>query len=73
MDGWTKIKGAAKYAGVSERTVRTWMAREGLRHSKVRGTILIKREWLDQFLTGFEVKPDAKVDGIVAEMMKGFE
>ena len=41
-DGWAKIKTAAKYAGISERTMREWL-KQRLRHARLpTGTILVK-------------------------------
>ena len=58
MDGWTKIKQAAKYAGVSERTVRDWL-KNGLKHSRLTsGTVLIKYTSIDAYLERFEVRDD---------------
>jgi excisionase family DNA binding protein len=58
VEGWGKIKQAAQYAGVSERTFRPWL-QQGLRHVRLKsGTILIKFEWIDQFLEGFESTDD---------------
>ena len=51
--GWAKVKKAAKYADVSERTFRDWL-KDGLRHSRVRGTILISYAALDEYLMGFD-------------------
>jgi hypothetical protein len=54
MQGWTKIKGASVYAGVSPRTVRTWMKR-GLRYSRLEsGTVLFSYRWIDKFIEQFE-------------------
>ena len=48
--GWLKIKDAAKYAGVSERTFEDWL-KSGLKFVQVpSGLRLIKLEWIDQFL-----------------------
>jgi hypothetical protein len=48
--GWAKAKVAARYAGVSERTFRQWL-KDGLKHSRLRsGTILVKYEWIDEYL-----------------------
>jgi excisionase family DNA binding protein len=58
VDGWTKIKQAAKYAGVSERTVRDWL-KNGLKHSRITsGTVLIKYASIDAYLERFEVRDD---------------
>ena len=42
-DGWAKMKNVGKYAGIPERTFRSWL-KEGLRHAGLpSGTILLKR------------------------------
>jgi hypothetical protein len=69
MIGWTKIKGAARYAGISERCFRSWL-KQGLRHIRMNtGTILIKYSWIDQFLESFEVQEN-EVSRIVSEVEK---
>jgi hypothetical protein len=68
MDGWAKIKPAAKHAGVSERTLRDWL-KMGLRHTRLpSGTILIKFSHLDGFLAQFEVN-DNEVDQIADKIL----
>ena len=67
--GWAKVKGAAKYAGVSERTFRDWL-KDGLRHSRLStGTILVAYAAIDEYLVGFEVNEN-QVDDIVDEVMQ---
>ena len=52
---WLKVKSAAAYADVSERTIRTWL-KSGLRHVRPNGgSILIKVAWMDEFLENSEV------------------
>lgn len=69
MDGWAKIKMAAAYAGISERTMRT-LLKEGLKHSRLpSGTILLKYEWIDAYFESFVGTEDA-VDKIVNETMR---
>ena len=69
MEGWAKIKQAAKYVGVSERTFRPWL-QQGLRHVRLKsGTILIKYSWIDDYLGTMEVTTH-EVDEIVAELEK---
>ena len=74
MDGWLRISAAAIYAGnVSERTVREWIKRKGLRYARVGGLILIKVEWLDEFLAGFENSTglaDRIAEEVIAEVRK---
>jgi excisionase family DNA binding protein len=69
--GWLKVKEAAKYCGLSERKIRS-LLKEGLRHSRLRsGTILIKVEWVDEYLGGFEAQEN-EVDRIVDEVVREF-
>jgi predicted site-specific integrase-resolvase len=68
MQGWGKIKAAAEYAGIKERTMRNWL-KSGLRHSRIpKGTILIKYEWIDEYLEAFAEREN-RVDQIVKETM----
>ena len=70
LRGWLKVKEAAVYCDMSERTIRSWL-KDGLRYSRLRsGTILIKIEWIDDFLGRFEVQEN-EVDRIVEEVVKG--
>lgn len=70
MDGWLKVKNAAKYADVSERTLRSWF-KGGLRYSKLRtGTILTNRAWIDDYLTGFEYQEN-EVDKVADDVCRG--
>jgi excisionase family DNA binding protein len=73
MKGWLKPKPAAEYADVGERTLRTWLKEETLRSSRVRGTVLIKTQWLDEFLERHEVSSRNELEGIVDEVMRGLE
>ena len=51
--GWGKIKAAADYAGVSDRTLEDWL-KNGLRYVQLpSGHRLIKFEWIDQYLETF--------------------
>jgi len=70
--GWAKVKEAAKYAGVSVRTLRDWL-KNGLRHSRVSaGMILVSYAAIDEYLVGFEVNENEVVD-IVDEVVKEFQ
>lgn len=74
QEGWGKIKVAGKYAGLSERTMRD-LLKQGLKYSKLpTGTILIKFQWIDEFLEGFTVKDSQKdqIDEIVNDTLKDF-
>ena len=72
LRGWLKVKDAAVYSGMSERTIRT-LLKQGLRHSRLSsGTILIKIEWIDEFLERWEAEEN-EVDRIVDEVVRGLE
>jgi excisionase family DNA binding protein len=67
--GWAKVKEAARYAGVSVRTLRDWL-KNGLRHSRISaGMILVSYAAIDEYLVGFEVHKN-QVDDIVDEVMQ---
>jgi hypothetical protein len=69
MKGWTKIKAASVYAGISPRTMRKWL-NQGLRHSRLpSGTIILSFDAVDEFLSSFEVQND-EVERIVEELEK---
>ena len=69
MSEWMKPSKAAEYSGISERTLRDWL-KEGLRHARLKsGSILIKREWLDEYLSSFEVLENT-VDDIFSDVCK---
>ncbi len=71
MVGWGKIKAAAKYAGLSERTFRD-LLKKGLKHSRLpSGTILIRYVDIDKFFERFS-HDENRVDRIVDQVMKDF-
>ena len=68
--GWAKVKEAAKYSSVSERTFRDWL-KNGLRCSRLpSGTILIPYAWIDEYLMGFADKGTNQVDEIAEQLVK---
>ena len=69
MQGWLKIRPSASYCNMSERTLRGWL-KEGLKHSRIKGTVLIKVSDLDQYLKGFAVDGN-QVDQLVDGMVRG--
>ena len=72
MKGWLKPKAAAEYCDIGERTLRTWLKEDSLRSAKIRGTTLIKVQWLDEFIEHHELSQDNKVDQIVSDVCKEF-
>jgi predicted site-specific integrase-resolvase len=69
VKGWAKVKVAAKYAGVSERTLRNWL-KDGLKFSRLNsGTVLVRYDDIDDFLNSFAVSK-SKVDEIVDSVFK---
>ena len=71
MTGWLRVKGAAEYCSISERTFRDWL-RQGLKFSRLpSGTILIRISDLDSFLESFAVDENQqaeRIDRIVSEV-----
>jgi excisionase family DNA binding protein len=76
VPGWLKIKDAAKYAGVSERTLEDWL-KQGLKFAQIpSGLRLIKPEWIDNYLERYIQDPVSKqtrqihqiVDGVLKEL-----
>ena len=68
MDAWFRIPEAAEYASISCRTLRMWL-REGLKHAKVRGVILLKSTWIDEYIEGF-AETSNRADEIVNDCLK---
>ena len=71
MEGWARVKKAAKYADVSERTMRSWM-KDGLRYSRLSsGMIRIRYSAIDDFLEALDTgrQPMLNID----EMYKTHE
>ena len=71
--GYGKVKEAARYAGVSPRTLRKFL-KQGLKHVRLpTGTILIRYGWIDEFLERFEVEAGQdRVDKLVEEVTREF-
>jgi excisionase family DNA binding protein len=66
--GFAKVKTAAKYANISERTLRTWL-KEGLPHFRPGGTILIAYRDIDLWMEQFRVD-HSRVESIVNEIVE---
>jgi hypothetical protein len=72
IPGWARIKEAASYSGVKERTLRSCL-KVGLKHSRLpSGTILIKLAWIDEYLEGFQ-ETENRVNSIVEETMESLK
>lgn len=74
IEGWASVKKAAKYADVSERTIRSWM-KDRLRYSRLpSGMIRIRYCAIDDFLEAHHVDErkiiDAIVDGVIKSLTK---
>ena len=68
MKGWCKIRVAAGYAGISDRTLEDWL-KQGLKYVRLpTGTRLLKYEWIDEYLESF-VEAENQVDTVVHEML----
>ena len=71
MDGWAKVKEAAKFSGVSEKTFRGWL-KDGLRHSRLpSGRILVRYHDIDEYLKRFEIC-ESEIDKQVNEILRDF-
>lgn len=69
MQGWAKVKKAAKYSGVSERTFRDWL-KAGLPHTRLpTGTILVRFDDIDNYLSKFQTSSDV-IETAVNELLK---
>ncbi|MDY6951018.1 MAG: hypothetical protein SWE60_05870 [Thermodesulfobacteriota bacterium] len=71
IPGWMRVKSAGQYMNVSERSVRNYL-KEGLRHARFRGSVFIKREWIDEFLEGFEVDHENEADRLVEDIFNEY-
>lgn len=72
MNGWGKIKVAAEYAGVSERTMWDWL-KQGLRHSRLpSGHVLIAYSDIDAYLRRFQVDNDV-IENAVDEIFNSMK
>jgi len=54
MKKWLTIAQGAKHANVSKRTLQGWL-KQGLRYSKINGTVRLREDWLNSFIEGNEV------------------
>ena len=68
QDKWFRIEESIEYAKVSKRTFRDWLYKLGLKHSRVGGVVLIKRDDIDHFIET-HVQDTGETDRIVEEVM----
>ena len=66
--GWAKVRKAAQYAGISERTLWTW-ASQGMPYAKINGTALFNYEDLDAYIRKHTVNRN-EVKEIVKDVLK---
>ena len=68
--GFLSLRQAAKWAGVSTKTLKRWIAR-GLPKYQAghRSKVLIRTRDIEEFLTRFET-PQMELNGLVDEVMK---
>jgi len=69
IPGYLNKQAAAEYAGVSKGTIRNWM-KDGLRHIRRGNVVLIKPEWIDDFLEPHEDMTYQKLKKMVDEMVR---
>ena len=68
---WKKIRDAAQYIGMSERTVRE-LLKQGLPHSRLpSGTVLVELEQIDEWLRGFSVEQQQQA--IIQDLLSGIK
>jgi hypothetical protein len=72
MDQWLDIKGISeKKVAACPRWLREQL-KNGLRHIRVGGKLLVKESWLDEYLENFEVNKN-QVDEIVDTVIRGLK
>ena len=68
---WMRVKGGSDYAGVKERTFRSWF-RRGLVHCRLpSGLVLIHSDDIDTFIRQYENRGN-DVDEIVESVVQDF-
>ena len=68
---WKKIRDAAQYIGMSERTVRE-LLKQGLPHSRLpSGTVLVELEQIDEWLRGFSIEQQQQA--IIQDLLSGIK
>ncbi len=72
MDGWLRIKDVSEFCHVSQRTVRSWIKKDGLKISKIHGIVLVKIENLNRFLEQYAEMDNAQseLNNIVNDVLR---
>lgn len=75
VQGWAKVGKAAKYDGISPRTVEDWLKEGILRYTKLPSEVrLIKYQWIDEALERFELNSKENlVSRIVDDALNKFQ
>jgi hypothetical protein len=72
-DSYLPLKALARYAGLSVRSLRGYLAHPArpLPHYRMAGKILVKRSEFDVWMNAFRHEQPSRVDAIVADVIKG--
>jgi len=74
---WLTLRQVTQYAGVCERTLRTWLHRatDALPAVRVDGKFLVRRSEFDAWLGHHRIQPGAAidVDGIVSDVLRDLD
>jgi len=72
-DLYLSLAALAKYSGLSIRTLRGYLVHptHPLPHYRPAGKVLVKRSEFDAWMTSFRVASPARVDALVADILKG--
>lgn len=70
-DRYLDLRTLAAYAGLSRRTLRTWLSHPAhpLPHYRVGGKILVRRAEFDAWVSQFRVAPPSRVETIVRDLL----
>lgn len=70
---WGKVPTIARYADLSPRTIRNLIKNGEIRHSRLSsGTVLIKLEWVDEYLES-RVTKENPLDLIIKDVLSDFK
>jgi len=68
MKGYARLKTASEYANISKSTLRNWI-KDGLKYTKIRGTMLLKYSDIDNYINQFSDDPGIKSSAIVDDVI----